>query len=81
MKNIFIEVAVKAIIVNSKNQVLVLREAPRADGSQAGKYGLPGGRVNSGEYYLDALQTEVLEETNLKIQLVILCFLVNGAQL
>ncbi|MDQ5958489.1 MAG: 8-oxo-dGTP diphosphatase [Patescibacteria group bacterium] len=67
MKNIFIEVAVKAIIVNSKNQVLVLREAPRADGSQAGKYGLPGGRVNSGEYYLDALQREVLEETNLKI--------------
>ena len=64
-----LEVAVKAIIFNSKNQVLVLREASRVDGTQAGKYGVPGGRVNAGEYYLDSLHREVLEETNLKIQI------------
>ena len=63
----FVQVAIKAIIFNSKNQVLVLREAPREDGTQAGKFGLPGGRVNTGEHYLDALHREVLEETNLKI--------------
>lgn len=64
-----IQVAVKAIIFNSKNQVLVLCEALRPGRTQAGKYGLPGGRVNTGEHYLDALHREVLEETSLNIQI------------
>lgn len=65
--NIVIEVALKAIIFNNLGQVLILKEARRPEASQVGKYGVPGGRVNVGEFYLDALHREVLEETNLKI--------------
>lgn len=66
-KNTIMQVAVKAVVVNDINQVLILRESPRLDNTQVGKFGLPGGRVNAGEFYLEALHREVLEETNLKI--------------
>lgn len=57
-------VAFKAVIVNSDNQVLLLREADTyEEGTNTGKYHFPGGRLEPGEAWQDGLKREVLEET------------------
>ncbi|HZZ98938.1 MAG TPA: NUDIX hydrolase [Candidatus Saccharimonadia bacterium] len=57
----------KAVIVNDENKVLILREAATyGDGTQRGRYHLPGGRVEVGEPFEDALHREVMEETGLQ---------------
>jgi len=58
-------IACKAVIAH-QGKVLVLREAAYEDGSNAGRYHLPGGRVEMGEPYLEGLHREILEETGLK---------------
>ena len=63
-----LSVAAKAVIVNSKNQILILREQPHDEGTKAGKWGLPGGRINTDEPFFDGLRREVNEETGLKIE-------------
>ncbi len=61
-------IATKALIVNNKGQILILREASTyTDGTNVGRYHLPGGRLNPGEAYQDGLNREVDEETGLKI--------------
>ncbi len=61
-------IAAKAIIINDTNEVLLLREAKtNVDGTNAGKYLLPGGRIEMGEKIFDALQREVREETGLSV--------------
>lgn len=61
-------IATKAVIVNDKGQVLILREARTyGDGTNRGKYQLPGGRLNPGEALLDGLEREVYEESGLKV--------------
>jgi len=61
-------IACKAVIAN-KNKVLVLREANTyQDGTEIGKYGLPGGRIEPGEPLLDGLLREVTEETGLTVK-------------
>jgi 8-oxo-dGTP diphosphatase len=68
MKDIALRVAAKAVIVNSKGEVLILREAPTyKDGAKIGHYGMPGGRVELGEWFLDGLKREVMEETGLTV--------------
>ncbi|MET1033365.1 MAG: NUDIX domain-containing protein [Candidatus Saccharimonadales bacterium] len=60
------QVAMKAVIYNGVGDVLVLREASSksyADGTNAGRYGLPGGRLELGEDPNEGLLREVLEET------------------
>ncbi|HVI69202.1 MAG TPA: NUDIX hydrolase, partial [Magnetospirillaceae bacterium] len=60
--------ATKAVIINTQNQVLILREATTyKDGTNHGRYHLPGGRLNPGEPFLQGLQREVREETGLEI--------------
>lgn len=60
-------VATKALIWR-EGKVLLLRESSQyADGSQVGKYDLPGGRIAPGEKLADALTREVHEETGLTI--------------
>ncbi len=64
--NIRLFVAVKAFILNEKGEVLLLREASSyADGTNIGRYDVPGGRIDSGESLNDALVREVREETGL----------------
>lgn len=57
-------IACKAVIAH-EGKVLVLRETAYDDGSNAGRYHLPGGRVEMGEPFLDGLHREILEETGL----------------
>jgi 8-oxo-dGTP diphosphatase len=63
-------IAVKALIVNDQNQVLLLRKSKddirHAGGS--GKYDLPGGKLDPGEAIQDGLVREIREETGLLIQ-------------
>jgi 8-oxo-dGTP diphosphatase len=60
-------VAAKAVIANSEGKVLILREAATsAEGTNAGKYHVPGGRLEPGEAFRDALVREIREETGLE---------------
>lgn len=61
-------VATKAIIVY-QGKVLILREAGTySEGTNEGKYDVPGGRIKPGERFDEALKREVFEETGLHIQ-------------
>ncbi len=61
-------IAAKALIVNGDGKVLILREASTyQDGTNTGRYHLPGGRVEPGEAFFDALHREILEETGLTV--------------
>lgn len=65
---IVLDVAAKAIIVNDKGEVLIVREsADHASNDKAGRYGLPGGRLEPGEVFFETLMREVYEETGLKV--------------
>ena len=60
-------VAAKAVIVKD-GKILILREAATyGEGTQRGRYHMPGGRVEIGEHFEDALRREVREETGLEI--------------
>lgn len=64
-------VAMKAVVVNEDGKVLILREAATyGDGTQRGRYHMPGGRVEPGEHFEDALKREVMEEAGLEIEIV-----------
>jgi 8-oxo-dGTP pyrophosphatase MutT (NUDIX family) len=70
MTEIIQRVAAKAVIVNDKDQVLILREAATyGEGTQRGRYHMPGGRLEPGETLEVALSREVLEETGLEIDI------------
>ncbi len=63
-------VATKAFIKNSEGKILILRESDKyEDGSNKGKYVIPGGRIEFGEKLKYALIREVKEETNLDIEI------------
>lgn len=69
MADIVLRVAAKALIVNQAGEVLILREASTySDGTQIGRYGLPGGRLDIGESFEDGLRREALEETGLEVE-------------
>lgn len=69
-KDIMQRVAMKAVIVNAEGKVLILREASTyKDGTQRGRYHMPGGRIEPGENFEEALRREVREETGLEIEL------------
>ncbi len=61
-------VATKGFIERD-GKILLIRESPAyTDGTNAAKYGLPGGRISPGEHLEEALSREVLEETGLRIE-------------
>lgn len=60
-------IATKAFIVH-KGKVLLLRESGSyVDGTNAGRYDVPGGRLKPGERFDEALKREVKEETGLDV--------------
>lgn len=64
-------VALKAVIVNDEGKMLVVREANTyTEGTNLGKYDVPGGRLEPGEAWQDGLTREVREETGLMVELV-----------
>lgn len=69
MSNVILHVAMKAVIVKN-GKVLLLREAATyGEGTQRGRYHMPGGRVHPGEPFEDALRREIREETGLEVDL------------
>ncbi|HEX9153244.1 MAG TPA: NUDIX hydrolase, partial [Candidatus Saccharimonadales bacterium] len=64
-----LRVAAKGLIVNEEGKVLIVREAVTyGDGTQIGRYGLPGGRIDIGEMYLEGLKRECMEEVGLEVE-------------
>jgi len=60
-------IAVRAVIIKDR-KVLVIRESGTyEEGTNVGKYDLPGGRVSAGERFDEALRREVFEEVGLEI--------------
>jgi 8-oxo-dGTP diphosphatase len=60
-------IACKAVIKHGTN-ILILREASTyKDGTNIGKFHLPGGRIEAGEPFLDGLKREIREETGLLV--------------
>ena len=65
MSEIVQRVSMKAVIVND-GKVLLLRKALyEGNGGKEGKWNMPGGRVEPGEQWQDALRREILEETGI----------------
>lgn len=63
------QIAAKAVIVDTRGRVLILREAETyADGTNTGKYHMPGGRLEKGETYFEGLAREIMEETGLEAE-------------
>ena len=60
-------VGVKALIHNKNGQILVLREAEYEEGTNKGKWDVPGGRINPEEPVLVGLAREVMEEAGIVI--------------
>src|SRR5574337_985895 len=69
MTKIILRVAAKAVIVNSAGKILIVREASTyKEGTGAGRYHMPGGRLEEGENYAEGLRREVAEETGLEVE-------------
>lgn len=68
MNNVVLRVAAKGVVVREDGRVLILREAVYDEGTNEGRWGLPGGRLDIGETYIEGLRREVKEETGLTIE-------------
>lgn len=63
-------IALKAVIVNDEGKVLLLREANTyEEGTNIGRYHMPGGRLEPGEAWEDGLRREVMEEAGLTVEI------------
>ena len=69
MEEVKLFVAGKAFIVYKK-KVLIIRESTQySEGTHAGKFDLPGGRLKPGERLEESMHREIFEETGLKMQI------------
>jgi len=67
--NIIQRIAGKAVIVHN-GKVLIIRESTKYDdGTKAGRYDFPGGRVEPGESLQTALVRETKEECGLEVEM------------
>lgn len=60
--------AVRALLTDENGKILIIKRSTTSK-TNPGKWELPGGKVDSGESFDQALIREVYEETNLKIKL------------
>lgn len=64
-----LQVAAKAVIVNEREEVLIVREAATGkNNTKVGLWGLIGGRLEPGEAFAAGLAREVLEEVGLEVE-------------
>lgn len=68
MSNKPYQLSVKAIITNPGGEFLILKRSSTSK-ANAGKWEFPGGKLDSGERFEEALKREVAEETGLEIDL------------
>jgi 8-oxo-dGTP diphosphatase len=66
MRNKPFGLAVKAVVRDRSGRCLLIRRAPGSRNSP-GTWDLPGGKVDKGEDFVQALEREVAEETGLRI--------------
>lgn len=64
----YLEVGVKAFIVNNSNHYLVLLRNKPYIGEEKPRWDIPGGRINPGEPLHEALAREITEETGLQLK-------------
>lgn len=62
-----LQVGVKALIKNNKNEYLFLRRSAKKYPGKDKRWDIPGGRIEPEESLVDALTREVKEETNLDV--------------
>lgn len=62
-------VATKAFVVHEGKMLLLRESGSYQDGTNAGRYDVPGGRLKPGERFDEALRREVLEETGLHVEI------------
>lgn len=68
MATMTLRVAARAVIVKDA-KVLIVREADTyEEGTNIGRWVLPGGRINDDEAFYDGLAREVREETGLNVE-------------
>ncbi len=60
--------SVRILLTNDEGKVLILKRSTNSR-TNPGKWELPGGKVDQGESFDNALLREVYEETNLKVSL------------
>lgn len=62
-----IEVAVKGIILNKENKILLLKRSKKEDVFKE-LWDIPGGKIDFGEDLKQALKREISEETGIKVE-------------
>ena len=70
-RDIVQQVAAKGVVFDKSGRILILRESGAEayiTNTQSGKWQLPGGRVEKGEKFQDALIREITEETSLNVE-------------
>lgn len=60
-------IAVRAVVIKNKKALVIRESGAYEEGTNVGKYDLPGGRVSAGERFDEALRREVFEEVGLEI--------------
>ncbi len=65
----YIGVGCGVLIVNDKNQILLMRRTGKSQGGGAGLWSRPGGTVEFGETVEQAIKREIKEEINVEIEL------------
>ncbi|SRR3989304_2257411 len=64
-----LQTAVKALVFRGK-KTLILRESPQyREGTNQGRYDVPGGRIKPGQRYYKSLLREINEETGLSVKI------------
>ena len=61
------ELTMRSVVKNKKDEILVLRRHPESK-TNPHKWELPGGKIENGEFFDEALIREVKEETDLDVK-------------